>query len=117
MFSKPQLEALSLTFHTLNEEGNNIAGIFWGLWLLPLGTLVIRSGFLPKVLGVFLWVAGLAYLISSLTAIAFPAQSDSVSRVLMPLLFAEFPIIFWLLIKGARLPQTPAAAPGTGGGR
>ena len=50
-------------------------------------------------------VAGFAYLTSSVTSIVLSAYSHVVSQATMPLLFGEFPIIFWLLIKGAKVPS------------
>ncbi len=110
-FSKPQLDALVLGFLSLNSEGNTVAAVFWGLWLFPFGILVVRSGFFPRVLGILLLVAGFAYLTSSVTSIVLPAYGDVVSRAATPLLLGEFPIIFWLLIKGAKapLPQEQSA--------
>ena len=105
VFTKPQLEALALGLLNLNSEGNTVDSVFWGLWLLPCGILVIKSGFLPRILGILLMVAGFAYLTSSITSIVLPAYSQVVSQVTMPLLFGEFPIIFWLLIKGAKVPS------------
>ena len=78
---------------------------FWGLWLFPFGILVIKSGFFPRVLGLLLIVAGFAYLTMSVTSIVLPAYEHVVSRAMMPLGLGEFPIIFWLLIKGSRVPQ------------
>jgi predicted transporter len=95
----------------LNTNGNTIDTAFWGLWLFPFGILVIRSGFFPRVLGILLMVAGFALLTSSVTAIVLPAYEGVVSRVTMPLSLGEFPIIFWLLIKGAREPQPPVGLP------
>jgi hypothetical protein len=60
------------------------------------------------VLGILLLVAGLAYMINSITSLVLPDHTQVVSRIMMPLYFAEVPIIFWLLIKGARVPQTQA---------
>lgn len=108
VFAKPQLDALALAFLELNSRGNTLDAVFWGLWLFPFGILVIRSGFLPRVLGILLIVAGFGYVVSSVTTLALPAYGDAVSRVMMPLLFGEFPIIFWLLIKGARVPVSAA---------
>ncbi len=110
VFSKPQLDALSLSLLDLNAEGNTVGAVFWGLWLFPFGILVIRSGFFPRVLGILLLVAGSAYLTTSVVSIVLPAQGDAVSRVAMPFLLGEFPIIFWLLFKGARPPRTSAQA-------
>jgi hypothetical protein len=104
VFTKPQLDALALGLVSLNSDGNAVAAVFWGLWLLPFGVLVIKSGFLPRVLGILLIVAGVGYVASSVTSIVLPAYSHVVSQVTMPLLFGEFPIIFWLLIKGAKVP-------------
>ena len=107
-FTTPQLDALALGFLGLHGQGAVVATAFWGLWLFPFGILVIKSGFFPRVLGVLLMVAGFAYLASSVTSIALPAYRQVVSRIMMPLYFGEVPIIFWLLIKGARVPEAPA---------
>ena len=107
VFTKPQLDALALGLLNLNSNGNTIAGAFWGLWLFPFGVLVIKSGFFPRVLGILLLVAGFAYLTSSVTSIVLPAYSDVVSKATMPLGFGEFPIIFWLLIEGAKVLPSP----------
>ncbi len=105
VFTKPQLDALALGFLSLNSNGNTVDTAFWGLWLFPFGILVVKSGFFPRVLGILLMVAGFGNLTSSVTSIVLPAYEHVVSQAMMPLLFAEFPIIFWLLIKGAKLPQ------------
>jgi hypothetical protein len=104
-FTRPQLDALALGFLSLNSDGNTVDSVFWGLWLLPFGILVIRSGFLPRVLGILLMVAGFGYVASGVASIVLPAYSQVVSQATMPLLLGEFPIIFWLLIKGAKVPQ------------
>ena len=44
-----QLHAQVMFHLDLHEYGINIAQIFWGLWLLPFGYLVLRSGFLPLI--------------------------------------------------------------------
>ncbi len=105
VFTKPQLDALALGFLSLNSSGNDVDSVFWGLWLFPFGILVIKSGFFPRVLGILLLVAGFGNLTSGITSIVLPAYSHVVSQATMPLLFGEFPIIFWLLIKGAKVPQ------------
>jgi hypothetical protein len=105
VFTKPQLDALTLGFLSLNSIGNTIDTAFWGLWLFPFGILVIKSGFFPRVLGILLMVAGFSLLTSSATSIVLPAYEHVVSRAMMPLGLGEFPIIFWLLIKGAKVPQ------------
>jgi hypothetical protein len=105
-FSQAQLEALAMSFLRLNGDGNSIAMVFWGLWLFPFGILVMRSGFFPRVLGILLMVAGLAYVTMSLTSIVAPDYKQTVSQFMMPLYFGEVPIILYLLIKGARVVRT-----------
>jgi hypothetical protein len=107
--SKPQLDALSLGFLTLHGAGVSLATAFWGLWLFPFGYLVIKSGYFPRILGVFLMIAGGGYVILSATSIAMPEARQALFRYLMPLFFGEVPIILWLLIKGANVPKQAAA--------
>ena len=69
VFGQPQLDALGMSFLGLHHQGLVINEIFWGLWLLPFGLLVIRSGFLPRILGVLLIVNCFAYVAASLTSL------------------------------------------------
>ena len=110
VFTKPQLDALALGFLRLHASGTTVATVFWGLWLFPFGVLVIRSGFFPRILGYLLMVAGFAYVTNSVTSMVLPAYRHVASQVMMPLYFGELPIIFWLLIKGAKVPLPKAQA-------
>jgi Domain of unknown function (DUF4386) len=71
--------------------------------------LVIRSGFIPRVLDFLLMIAGAAYLASSFVTLILPQYKALVSQIALPLEAAELPIIFWLLIWGAK--TRPADAP------
>ena len=109
VFSKPQLDALTLGSLALRGNGVLIASAFWGLWLFPFGMLVISSGFFPKILGVLLIVAGSAYLVGSFASIALPAQRQFVSLVTLPFYaVGELSMIVWLLVKGAPVPLPEA---------
>ena len=110
VFEKPQLDALAYLFLRLHGQGVTVASIFWGLWLFPFGLLVIRSGFIPRVFGVLLIIAGVGYLVSSFTTLVLPRYAELVSKIALPLQFAEVPIIFWLLIWGARRRPTDVPA-------
>jgi hypothetical protein len=105
----PQRDALAYLFLRLHSQGITVASIFWGLWLFPFGLLVIRSRFIPKLLGVLLLVAGSAYVMAAFTTLVLPSWNPWMSKVALPLETAELPIIFWLLIWGARTER--AAAP------
>ena len=109
VFEKPQRDALAYLFIRLHSEGNIINEIFWGLWLLPFGLLVYRSGFLPRFLGVWLMLACFGWLVLSLIALLFPPYYEAAFRIAQPLLFAELAIMLWLLIKGAKVPIPPHA--------
>jgi hypothetical protein len=109
VFTRPQLEALAYGSLRLRGSGLDVAAAFWGLWLLPFGILVFKSGFIPRLLGVCLIVGGFAYLTFSLTAIIFPASRHTVSLITLPFYaIGELPIAFWFLVKGVRVPQPEA---------
>ncbi len=111
VFEQPQLDALAYLFLRLHGQGVIVASIFWGLWLFPFGLLVIRSGFIPRVLGYLLMVAGVAYLASAFATLIVPQYAPLVGQIALPLEVAEVPIIFWLLIWGARTPPADASTP------
>jgi len=100
VFDKRQLDALAMLFLNLHFQGFMVAQVFWGLWLMPFGVLVFRSGFLPRILGVLLVVACFGYLANSL--VGFGVLPDVFSRVVVRLTICELPIILWLLIMGAK---------------
>jgi len=103
-FEKGQLDALAYMFLRLHGQGFIVAQIFWGLWLFPFGILVIRSGFIPRFLGYLLFIAASGYLASSFTSLLLPAYRHLVDQFAMVLEAGELPIIFWLLIWGAKVP-------------
>ena len=109
IFDRPQREALALLFLNLHDHGFDVAEIFWGLWLFPLGLLVYRSRFLPRFLGVWLAIAGLAWVTLSLTSLLLPQYQHQVYTLSQPASIGEIVFMFWLLIKGAK----PEPAAGT----
>ena len=100
-FDKPQRDTLALLFLNLHNHGFGIAEIFWGLWLFPLGLLVYRSGFLPRILGVLLMANCFSFVANSLTSLLLPQYEHVVDRWMMPLQFGEVLFMLWLLIRGA----------------
>jgi len=105
VFTADQLQALVLMFHGLHEYViNSIASIFWGLWLLPMGYLVFKSGFISKIPGVLLIIAGSGYLIDTFAKILSPNYGATIiATIITVTVFGEpvFPI--WLLIKGVNV--------------
>jgi len=116
VFEKGQLDAMALLFLRLHSQGIVVASIFWGLWLFPFAMLVIRSGFIPRVLGVLMMIAGSAYLVYAFTALLLPQYRAVVGQIALVLEIGELPIIFWLLIWGTRLRPSGASAAEPAGG-
>jgi hypothetical protein len=105
-FTSAQLHAQSMLFLDMGRNGILVAQVFWGLWLLPLGSLVFRSGFLPKILGVPVVIAGGAYLFDSFTQLLFPGFA-TVSQFTF---IAELALPLWLLAKGVTVERWQQAA-------
>ncbi|MEO8505647.1 MAG: DUF4386 domain-containing protein [Acidobacteriota bacterium] len=101
VFDKPQRDALAMLFLRLHHQEIVGAEIFWGLWLLPLALLVYRSRFLPRFLGAWLGINGVAYLALSFTGLLLPRYEDMLSNVTFPALAGEVVFLLWLLIRGA----------------
>ncbi len=108
-FTSAQQDALAMLFMHLHSKGNTINSIFWGLWLFPFGALVIRSGFLPRILGMWLIGGGFGYLALSFAGLFAPQYQDTVFTISQPLLFSELAITFWLLVMGTKV--RPSAVP------
>jgi len=109
VFDQPQRDAVAMLFLRLGDQQNTAAEILWGVWLLPLALLVYRSRFLPRFLGVWLVINGIAYLILSLTGVMLPQYQSKVFLFSQPALFGELALTLWLVIKGAK-PQPVATA-------
>ncbi len=102
-FDKQQLDALTLAFVGWRNQGVHAATMYWVLWLLPLGVLVYKSRFLPRLLGVLVFIAGCSYVIDSVTYFLFPAYgSIAFNLSTLPAGLGEGGFILWTLIKGAR---------------
>lgn len=103
-FQPQQLHALSYVAIRADAHGFGVGLIFFGFACLVLGYLIIRSGYLPKVLGVFMQIAGLCYLINSFALILAPKFADSITpAILLPCFIAELSLCLWLLIKGVNV--------------
>jgi Domain of unknown function (DUF4386) len=110
-FEKPQRDALAMLFVRLHHEEIVAAEILWGLWLFPLGALAYRSRFLPRFLGVWLILNGVAYLVESFTGLLFPQYESLVSNLAFPVQLGELAFMLWLVIKGANPPAVVVQAP------
>ena len=98
----PQLDALAMLSVTTHQTGFIMAQVFFSAWLFPLGWLVLRSGFLPRLLGWLLLLDGVAVLVWFLQALLAPAY-PAISYPSWAIGFvAEVGFALWLVIKGVR---------------
>jgi len=105
-------DALAGRFADMHAAGYLIAQIFFGLWLLPLGYLVYRSGFFPRVIGVLLAIGCLSYLADTFVQFLAPGIAESVELwVVAPAAIGELSLVVWLLVKGVRVVERHAPAP------
>jgi hypothetical protein len=103
-FEPQQINAAAMLFLQLYNQGIIAVEIFWGIWLLPLALLILKSGFVPRILGVLLIIACIGYLVDFLTRLLFPGYAGVVAPVVGATKFGELAIILWLLIKGVKEP-------------
>ena len=102
VFQTDQLQALAMFFLNLHHNGYWIAQIFFGAWLFPLGYLVYKSGFLPKILGIVTMVHFVGWLMTFLQFFLFPGFT-AITYVTFPLgLISELGLTLWLLIMGVK---------------
>jgi hypothetical protein len=107
VFQADQLQALAMFFLNLHHNGYWIAQIFFGAWLFPLGYLVFKSGFLPRILGIVMMIHCVGWLMTFLQFFLFPGF-EVITYLTYPLGFiSEFGLTLWLLIMGAK-EQKPA---------
>jgi hypothetical protein len=115
-FDTAGLHALVMMFLDIHKHGEVIVGIFWGLWLFPLGRLIMKSNLIPKVFGVLMICSCFCWLIGVIAFFYFPGYMAVIEP---PLLIvetaAEIPFIFWLLIKGVKSGKPDKAKPLEGG--
>ncbi|WP_249998486.1 DUF4386 domain-containing protein [Actinoplanes sp. M2I2] len=87
----------------LHQQGYVLGGVFFGLWLLPMGYLAWRSELLPSWLGVLVMVAAVAWVADPLLAFGLP-DAPALIRTLVevPTSVGEFGLMLYLLILGVR---------------
>jgi hypothetical protein len=111
VFQPNQLQALAMFFLDLQHKGFLMAQLFYGAWLFPLGYLVFKSGFLPRILGIVLMIHCFTWTSTFFQVFLFPGF-EALHYVSWPLGFiAEGGLTVWLLIMGAK-DQKPGLADG-----
>lgn len=106
--------------YELNGNAWSIGGLFFGLWLIPMGYVVVKSRVMPVALGWLLMAGGVAYVISTYLTQLVPDAPTAIESLLVGVAtVGEFWIIGYLLIFGVRTqdqipppsstPSSPAA--------
>lgn len=97
-------DALAVLFLDLHHQGYLVAQVFFGGWLLPLGYLVYKSGYFPRVLGIGLMVGCFAYLAELAATYMSPGfETGSAIYLVIPAAVAEISFLLWLLVMGAKV--------------
>ncbi|MGA2908027.1 MAG: DUF4386 domain-containing protein [Terracidiphilus sp.] len=104
-------QAIGMLLVSMHGQAVGINQMFWGLWLLPFGWLVVRSRFLPRWLGWWLLLDGVAWVVVGTAWFLAPQYNNALFRYLQPVFLAELAAMLWLLIMGAK--EQPLIAPAT----
>jgi hypothetical protein len=102
VFQPDQLNSLALMAMKLHGDGYAISLVFFGFACLSLGYLIFRSGYLPKLIGVLLTIAGACYLVNSFAHFLSPVTGAMLfdAGILLPCFIAELSLTLWLIVKG-----------------
>ncbi|HEV2111206.1 MAG TPA: DUF4386 domain-containing protein [Gammaproteobacteria bacterium] len=106
VFTEPQRYALARFFLDLHYHLIVSSEVLWGLWLFPMAILTIKSNFLPKFLGWWLILNGIAYLVLSFTGVFYPQYEDTIDNYAFPFQLGEVAFVLWVLIMGAKERKT-----------
>lgn len=106
-FNANQLNVLVMFFIDLRKYGTFIAQ-FFSFWVLLLGYLVFKSGFLPRILGILLMLGGLCYTVSAVIFFLFPNFDATLFGLFA--FIGESLFYLWLLIKGVNVEEWESRA-------
>lgn len=101
-FQPDQLRALAMFFFVQYKTGVFIAQVPYGVWLFPLGYLVLKSGFLPKILGILLIADGICQFVYVCQRLIFPDLTVIAYPCMVISFLAEVSLALWLAIKAAK---------------
>ena len=104
-----QLEAMAYAHARLFASGFGLSLVFFGFFSLAIGSLIYRSGFLPRALGILMAVAGGCYLLNSFAVFLSPGLAAHLFPwILLPCLVAELSLALWLVVKGIHVARFEA---------
>ena len=98
-FTTEQLQGLTLAFLRVRAQANDIGLVFFGLHCLGVGYLILRSTFLPRIIGALMVLAGFGWL----TFLSPPFAQSLAPFNMMPGAIGELSLTLWLLVKGVNV--------------
>jgi hypothetical protein len=103
-FKTDQLQALTLVSHNMFNTGYDISMVFWGSHIILMGCLILRSAFLPRILGALLAIGGVCYLTDSFAEFLAPSFGSTLGPyIAVPGAVAELSLTLWLLVMGVNV--------------
>jgi hypothetical protein len=104
VFGPEQLRAQAMLSLKSFRNGWSFAFIFFGIHLLLVGYLAFRSGYIPRVIGIFIAIAGFGWLVDNVQPYLYPRYEVNIGMFTG---LGELIFMFWLLIKGTRIKDIP----------
>ena len=115
-FTEEQLRALAFMFLRFYEQASNIAFAFFGLHCFLIGYLILRSTFLPRIVGGLMVCAGLGWLTFSFANLLSPTLARYlVPYIMAPGMLGEASLTLWLLVMGVNVQRWIEQASAAGG--
>jgi hypothetical protein len=104
-FTADQLKAIAFFFMRMAGFGQGLLEIFWTPYYLAFGVLVIKSKYLPKVIGILLILMSITFAVNIYTKFLVPTFHPLMfTRMAIGLsALGNIPMMLWLLIMGARV--------------
>ena len=100
-FGLSQSQAIAQMSLRVSGLGFTVAMVFFGLQIIMVGILIIRSTFLPRILGILLAIGGSSYVMSSFATLLAPTLGAGITPFIVPIaLIGEGSLTVWLILKG-----------------
>jgi hypothetical protein len=107
-----QRQALSYLAVGLFSTGFGFALLFFAGFCVLVGTLILRTRLVPRLIGLLMVLAGACYAVNTLALVLSPALSERLlPAILLPPFVGELSLALWLLVKGVKEPAQPARLP------
>jgi hypothetical protein len=108
-FTEAQRDALAYFFTRLHFQVIVSAEVLWGIWLFPMGILIIKSRWFPRVLGWWLFLDGATWILISFANMFLPAYVDTINSWSLPFQLGEIAVALWFIVMGATEPKPSVA--------